>query len=149
MPTRFLTKKEATAGDRWHVIDAADQVLGRIATQAATLLTGKNKPGYAPFLVTGDHVVIINAGKVRLTGQKLDQKVYRRHTGYPGGLREVSIRRLLETRPEEVIKEAVSGMLPKNKLRKQMERRLRVYSGSEHPHAAQKPEPVVAMAKRS
>lgn len=140
MPTRFLTKKEATAGDRWYVIDATDKVLGRLATEAATLLTGKNKPGYAPFLVTGDHVVVINAEKVRLTGQKLDQKVYRRHTGYPGGLREVSIRRMLETKPEHVIKAAVSGMLPKNKLRKQLERRLRVYSGPEHPHSAQKPE---------
>jgi large subunit ribosomal protein L13 len=123
-------------------MDATDQVLGRLATRAATLLTGKNKAGYAPFLVTGDHVVIINAEKVRLTGQKLDQKVYRRHTGYPGGMREVSIRRMLETRPEQVIKEAISGMLPKNKLRKQLERRLRVYAGSEHPHAAQKPEPL-------
>lgn len=148
MPTRFLTRNEATSGDRWHVIDATDQILGRLATEAATLLTGKNKPGYAPFLVTGDHVVIINAGKVRLTGQKLDQKVYRRHTGYPGGLREISIRRMLETRPEDVIKEAVSGMLPKNKLRKQLERRLRVYSGPEHPHAAQKPEPVAPKARR-
>lgn len=142
MPTRFLTKKEAAAGDRWHLIDATDKVLGRVATEAATLLTGKNKPGYAPFLVTGDHVVIINAEKVRLSGQKLDQKVYRRHTGYPGGLREITVRRLLATKPEEVIKGAVSGMLPKNKLRKQLERRLRVYSGPEHPHAAQRPEPL-------
>jgi large subunit ribosomal protein L13 len=142
MPTRFLTKAEAVAGDKWHVIDATDQVLGRLATRAATLLTGKNKAGYAPFLVTGDHVVIVNAEKVRLTGQKLDQKVYRRHTGYPGGMREVSIRRMLETRPEQVIQQAISGMLPKNKLRKQLERRLRVYAGSEHPHAAQKPEPL-------
>jgi large subunit ribosomal protein L13 len=86
--------------------------------------------------------VIVNAEKVRLTGQKLDQKVYRRHTGYPGGMREVSIRRMLETRPEQVIQQAISGMLPKNKLRKQLERRLRVYAGSEHPHAAQKPEPL-------
>ena len=92
--------------------------------------------------------MIVNAGKVRLTGQKLDQKVYRRHTGYPGGLREVSVRRMLETRPEEVVKEAISGMLPKNKLRKQMQRRLRVYSGPEHPHAAQKPEPLTPGSKR-
>ena len=140
MSTRFPKKAEAVAGDKWHVIDATDQVLGRLATRAATLLTGKHKPGYAPFLVTGDHVVIINAGKVRLTGQKLDQKVYRRHTGYPGGLREVPARRMLENRPESVIEEAVLGMLPKNKLRKRLARRLRVYAGGEHPHKAQKPE---------
>ena len=140
MPTRFLNKAEAVAGDRWFVIDATDRVLGRLATRAATLLSGKNKPGYAPFLITGDHVVIVNAAKVRLTGQKLDQKVYRRHTGYPGGLREVSARKMYETRPERMIEEAILGMLPKNKLRKQMARRLRVYRGAEHPHAAQKPQ---------
>jgi large subunit ribosomal protein L13 len=140
MPTRFLNKAEAVAGDKWIVIDASDQVLGRLATKVATLLSGKNKPGYAPFLITGDHVVIVNADKIRLTGQKLDQKVYRHHTGYPGALREVSARKMFETRPERMIEEAVLGMLPKNKLRKQMARRLRVYSGAEHPHAAQKPE---------
>lgn len=140
MPTRFLNKREATAGDKWFVIDATDQVLGRLATRAATLLNGKHKPGYAPFLVTGDHVVIVNADKVRLTGQKLDQKVYRRHTGYPGGLREIGARKMFETRPEKMIHNAVVGMLPKNKLRKQMARRLRVYRGAQHPHAAQKPE---------
>jgi large subunit ribosomal protein L13 len=140
MSTRFLTRAEADADDNWYVIDAADQVLGRLATRAATLLSGKHKPGYVPFLVTGDHVVIINAGKVRLTGQKMDQKIYRRHTGYPGGLKEVSARRLYETRPERIIQEAVLGMLPKNKLRKKMAKRLRIYAGGEHPHAAQKPE---------
>ena len=139
MSTRFLTKAEAVASDQWYVLDAADQVLGRLATQAATLLMGKNKPGYAPFLVTGDHVIIINAAKVRLTGQKLDQKVYRRHTGYPGGLREVPARRMLAQRPERVIEEAVLGMLPKNKLRQRFANRLKVYAGSEHPHAAQQP----------
>jgi len=140
MPTRFLNKTEAVASDRWFVIDATDQVLGRLATRAATLLNGKHKPGYAPFLITGDHVVIVNAEKVRLTGQKLDQKVYRRHTGYPGGLREVSARKIYETRPEWMIQEAILGMLPKNKLRKLMAKRLRVYRGAEHPHAAQKPQ---------
>ncbi len=140
MSTRFLTSAEASADDNWYVIDAADQVLGRLATRVATLLSGKHKPGYAPFLVTGDHVVIINAGKVRLTGQKLDQKVYRWHTGYPGGLKEISARRLYETKPERIIQEAVLGMLPKNKLRKKMAKRLRIYAGGEHPHAAQKPE---------
>ena len=140
MPTRFLNKAEASADDKWFVIDAADKVVGRVATRAATLLAGKHKPGYAPFLITGDHVIIINAGKVRLTGRKLDQKLYRWHTGYPGGLKEVSARRLYETKPERIIQEAVLGMLPKNKLRKKLAKRLRIYAGSEHPHAAQNPE---------
>ena len=142
MTTRFLTKKEALADDCWHVIDATDQVLGRLATRVATLLSGKHKPGYAPFLIMGDHVVIINADKVKLTGRKLDQKIYYRHTGYVGNLKEVSMRRLFETRPERVIEEAVLGMLPKNKLRKKMAKRLRVYRGAEHPHAAQHPEAI-------
>jgi len=139
MPTRFLTKAEAAADDRWLVIDAADQVLGRLATRVATLLSGKHKAGYAPFLITGDHVIIINADKIRLTGQKLDQKIYYRHTGYPGGLKELSARRMFESRPERLVEEAVLGMLPKNKLRKRMAKRLRVYAGAEHPHVAQKP----------
>lgn len=140
MPTHFPTKVEAVASDKWLLIDAKDKVLGRLATRIATLLTGKHKPGYVPSMVTGDHVVVINADKVRLTGQKLDQKIYYRHTGYPGGLREVPVRKMLETRPERVIEEAVLGMLPKNKLRKQFARRLRVYAGDQHPHEAQKPE---------
>ncbi len=140
MPTRFLTQAEAAADDQWFVIDAADQVLGRLATKVATLLSGKHKAGYAPFLITGDHVIIVNADKIRLTGRKLDQKIYYRHTGYPGGLKEVSARRMFESRPERLVEEAVLGMLPKNKLRKRMAKRLRVYAGAEHPHAAQKPE---------
>ncbi len=140
MPTRFLSQAEASADDKWFIIDAADQVLGRLATKVATLLSGKHKAGYAPFLITGDHVVIINADKIRLTGQKLDQKIYYRHTGYPGGLKQVSARRMFESRPERLIQEAVLGMLPKNKLRKRMAKRLRVYAGAEHPHRAQNPE---------
>ncbi len=140
MPTRFLSQAEAAADDKWFIIDAADQVLGRLATKVATLLRGKHKSGYAPFLITGDHVVIINADKIRLTGQKLDQKIYYRHTGYPGGLKQVSARRMFESRPEYLIEEAVLGMLPKNKLRKRMTKRLRVYAGAEHPHRAQNPE---------
>lgn len=140
MPTRVPTKQEAIDSDRWFVIDATDQVLGRLATRIATILTGKNKPQYAPFIVTGDHVIVINAAKIRLTGQKLDQKVYYRHTGYPGGLREVTLGRLLETRPEQVIHEAVLGMLPKNKLRKRYVGRLRVYRDEGHPHQAQQPQ---------
>src|SRR5262249_17147666 len=142
MSTRFLKAGELTALDKWYVIDAADQVLGRVATKAATILSGKHRPRYAPFLVTGDHVVIINAEKIRLTGQKLDQKVYRWHTQYPGGLREVGVRKVLTTRPEKVVREAVLGMLPKNKLRKRLVRRLKVYVADQHPHAAQRPEPL-------
>jgi len=124
----------------WHVIDANDAVLGRIASKAAMLLMGKHKPTYAPMLDTGDHVVIINAAKVKMTGNKEDQKMYRRHTGYPGGLIETGARRMRETRPERMLELAVSGMLPKNKLGKQMYRKLKVYAGEHHPHQAQKPE---------
>lgn len=139
MSTRFPTKVEAINGSSWWVVDARDRVLGRVATQVATLLTGKHKPGYAPFMVTGDQVIVINAKDVRLTGQKLEQKTYFRHTGYPGGLRQVPVRKMLETRPERVMEEAVLGMLPKNKLRKRLARRLRIYAGDQHPHQAQKP----------
>jgi large subunit ribosomal protein L13 len=140
MSTRFLTADELSATNKWFVIDASDQVLGRVATKAATILTGKHRPQYAPFLVTGDHVVVINAGKIKLTGQKLDSKVYRHHTLYPGGLREISARRVFESRPERLIREAVLGMLPKNKLRKRMVKRLKVYNTGQHPHDAQRPE---------
>jgi len=137
-----MTADEATALDKWHVIDATDQVLGRIATKAATILCGKHRPNYAPFLITGDHVVVINADKVKLTGQKLDQKVYRWHTRYPGGLKEVKASKVILTRPEKLIEEAVLGMLPKNKLRKRLVQRLKVYGTDKHPHAAQRPEPL-------
>jgi len=140
MTTRFLSQAKVAADDKWLLIDAADQVLGRLATKVATLLSGKHKASYTPFLVTGDHVVIINADKIRLTGHKLDQKIYYRHTGYPGGLKQESARRMFESRPERLIEEAVLGMLPKNKLRKRMAKRLRVYAGAEHPHRAQHPE---------
>jgi large subunit ribosomal protein L13 len=137
-----MTATEAAALDKWYVIDANDQVLGRIATKAATILSGKHRPHYAPFLVTGDHVVIINAEKVRLTGQKREEKVYRWHTLYPGGLRESKVSEVLEERPEKVIREAILGMLPKNKLRKRLIQRLKVYRAGQHPHAAQRPEPL-------
>lgn len=140
MSTRFLTSDELAAIDKWYVIDAADQVLGRIATKAATILSGKHRPQYAPFLVSGDHVVIVNADKIRLTGQKLDSKVYRHHTLYPGGLREVAAKRVFESKPDKMIREAVLGMLPKNKLRKRMVKRLKVYMHNQHPHTAQQPE---------
>jgi large subunit ribosomal protein L13 len=123
----------------WHVIDANDAVLGRVASRVATLLMGKHKPMYAPSIDTGDHVVIINAAKIKLTGSKEGQKLYRRHTGYPGGLIETGARKMRETRPERMLELAVSGMLPKTKLGKQMYRKLKVYAGENHPHQAQKP----------
>src|ERR1044071_3646223 len=109
MSTKFLTAGELAALDKWYVIDAADQVLGRVATKAATILTGKHRPQYAPFLVIGDHVIILNAQKIRLTGEKLDKKVYRHHTLYPGGLREVKARKVFEMKPERLVREAVLG----------------------------------------
>src|SRR5881409_695623 len=142
MSTRFLTAGEFAALDKWYVIDAAGQVLGRVATRAATILSGKHRPQYAPFLVSGDHVIIINAEKVKLTGEKLDKKVYRWHTLYPGGLKEVAARKVFETKPQKLIREAVLGMLPKNKLRKRMVKRLKIYVAGQHPHAAQMPETV-------
>ena len=145
MSTRFLTAGELAALDKWYVIDAADQVLGRIATKAATILSGKHRPQYAPFLVSGDHVIIVNAGKLKLTGEKLDKKVYRRHTLYPGGLREVGARKVFETKPDRLIREAVLGMLPKNKLRKRMVKRLKIYSADQHPHEAQQPQRLEAI----
>jgi len=124
---------------QWHVVDAEGQILGRLATRVARLLTGKEKPVYTPFLDTGDHVIVINADKVRLTGKKLTDKMYRHHTGYPGGLREVSAGVLMARSPERVVREAVVGMLPKTKLGRAMRKKLRVYSGSQHPHQAQRP----------
>src|SRR5262245_11131149 len=140
MSTRFLTADEMSALDKWYVIDAADQVLGRVATKAATILTGKHRPQYAPFLVSGNHVIIVNAEKIKLTGEKLDKKVYRWHTQYPGGLRTVSARKVFELKPDKMIREAVLGMLPKNKLRKRLVKRLKDYHADQHPHTAQQPE---------
>ncbi len=137
MSTKVPSKFEIVRA--WHVIDANDAVLGRLASRVATLLMGKHKPMYAPSIDTGDHVVIINAAKVKLTGGKENQKMYRRHTGYPGGLVETGARKMRETRPERMLELAVSGMLPKTKMGKQMYRKLKVYAGEHHPHQAQKP----------
>jgi large subunit ribosomal protein L13 len=136
--------EELTIGSSWFVIDANGQVLGRLATKIARVLIGKDKPNYTPFLDSGDHVIVINAERVKLTGNKIDQKVYRHHSGYPGGLKEIPIRRMLERRPEEVVREAVLGMLPKNKLRARRAKKLRVYAGSEAlaRHSGQKPQPL-------
>ncbi|HTS78094.1 MAG TPA: 50S ribosomal protein L13 [Bryobacteraceae bacterium] len=123
----------------WHLIDAEDAVLGRVASKAARVLMGKHKPRYTPFLDTGDHVVVVNAARIRLTGRKEEQKIYRRHSGYPGGLTETRARTVRETRPTRMLEEAIQGMLPKTKLGKQMYRKLKVYAGPKHPHDAQKP----------
>ena len=139
MSTFMATAQHAADNTRWHVIDAGGQVLGRIATAAARLLQGKHKATYTPFIDTGDHVVIINAAKVKLTGRKEDQKIYRQHSGYEGGLREERARIVRQKRPERLVEEAVHGMLPKTKLGKAMYRKLKVYAGPDHPHAAQKP----------
>jgi large subunit ribosomal protein L13 len=147
MATYVPKGREAEAlqvGKNWLVVDAEGQVLGRLATVIARKLIGKDKPEYTPFLDCGDHIVVINAERVKLTGNKMEQKVYRHHSGYPGGLKEVSIRSLMARRPEEVIREAVLGMLPKNKLRARRAKKLRVYAGSEalNRHAGQKPQPL-------
>ena len=137
MSTEFPSKPGIKR--EWHLIDAENVVLGKLASQAAMLLMGKHKPTYTPFLDTGDHVIVVNADKVRLTGKKDDQKIYRRFTGYPGGLVEIGARKMRATRPARMVEEAIAGMLPKTKLGKQMYRKLRVYAGDKHPHSAQKP----------
>lgn len=139
MSTFMATADLAAANTRWHVIDAEGKVLGRIASAAARLLQGKNKAGYTPFIDTGDHVVVVNAAKVKLTGRKEDQKIYRQHSGYEGGLREERARIVRAKRPERLVEEAVHGMLPKTKMGEAMYRKLKVYAGPDHPHSAQKP----------
>ena len=124
---------------QWHVIDAGEQVLGRVATVAARLLQGKHKPTYTPFLDTGDHVVVTNAAKVKLTGRKEEQKLYRFHSGYEGGLREERAKDVRQKNPVRIVEQAIRGMLPKSKLGDAMYRKLKVYRGAGHPHAAQKP----------
>lgn len=125
---------------KWCIIDAEDKVLGRLATEIVTILRGKNKPIYTPHVDTGDFVIVINADKIKLTGKKLEQKQHRYHTGYPGGLKSISYAELMKKHPEKIIQLAVKGMLPKNKLGRQMFKKLKVYSGSEHKHEAQQPE---------
>lgn len=125
---------------KWYVVDASGKTLGRLASDVAEVLAGKRSPRYTPFLDTGDHVIVVNAEKVRLTGLKAEDKVYRRYTGYPGGLREEEFRKLLARKPEAVIEEAVWGMLPKTKLGRAMFKKLKVYRGERHPHEAQQPE---------
>ena len=131
---------------KWYVVDASGQTLGRLATKAASVLSGKLNPQYVPYIDMGDHVIVINAEKVRLTGLKSQQKVYRRYTGFPGGLREESFVRLMARRPEKIVEDAIKGMLPKTKMGRKMGTKLNVYRGDQHPHQAQKPQPLEVKA---
>ena len=140
MKTEFPSQKQITRS--WYVLDADSQVLGRLASRAAVLLMGKHKPTYTPFLDVGDHVVVVNAAKVHLTGRKEDQKIYRRHSGYPGGLKETTAKKVRASRPTRLVRDAIAGMLPKTKLGKHMLTKLKVYAGETHPHQAQKPAPL-------
>lgn len=123
----------------WHVMDAKDRILGRMATEIAVKLRGKDKPEFAPHMDMGDFVIVVNAEKIKVTGNKLNQKKYHRYTGYPGGIREISLEKLIKKNPEEVIRRSVRGMLPKNKIGRDLLKKLKVYSGPSHPHSAQKP----------
>jgi large subunit ribosomal protein L13 len=134
--------KPADVDRAWYVVDAEGQTLGRLSTQVATILRGKHKPGFSPSVDCGDYVVVINADKIRVTGQKLDKKIYYRHSGYPGGLKEISLRNQLIRFPTRPVELAVKGMLPKNKLGRKMFKKLKVYAGTEHPHEAQQPVPL-------
>ncbi len=137
----FVAKKESIERS-WFLVDARDQVLGRLASEVAKVLRGKHRPTFTPHVDMGDHIIVINAAEIRLTGKKPLQKVYRRHTGYPGGLKEETAMKLLQRKPELVIERAVKGMLPKNSLGRSLFRKLKVYAGAQHPHAAQKPQPL-------
>jgi large subunit ribosomal protein L13 len=139
MSTFTAAAESPASAARWHVIDADGRVLGRIATTTARLLQGKHKASFTPFLDGGDHVIVVNAAKVKLTGRKEDQKIYRQHSGYEGGLREERARLVRQRHPERLVEEAVRGMLPKTKLGEAMYRKLKVYAGPDHPHSAQKP----------
>jgi len=132
--------KEQDITKRWYLVDAQDKVLGRLATNVATRLRGKHKPTFAPHADTGDFIVVVNAEKVRLTGRKWDKKIYYRHTGYIGGLKQISAKKLREKRPEDLVRFAVKGMLPKNSLGRRQLKKLKIYAGPDHPHQAQEPE---------
>jgi large subunit ribosomal protein L13 len=144
---RTFTPKPADIERAWHVVDADGAVLGRLASQVATLLRGKHKPIYAPHADTGDHVIVVNAAKLDLSARKLADKRYRRHSGYPGGLREESLEHLLARDPERVVRLAVKGMLPKGRLGRSMIKKLKVYAGPTHPHAAQQPKPYALISR--
>ena len=137
---KTYSAKPETVKREWFVVDAAEQTLGRLATEVARHLRGKHKPEYTPHVDTGDYIVVINADKVKVTGNKGSDKMYHRHTGYPGGLKSISFDKLIDHKPEHVIELAVKGMLPKNPLGRAMFKKMKVYAGSEHPHAAQQPQ---------
>jgi large subunit ribosomal protein L13 len=140
MSTKSFIAKPAEVERKWYVVDADGKNLGRMASQIAAVLRGKNKPTYTPHVDCGDYVIVINAEKVAVTGKKRQEKIYKRHTGYPGGLRELTFEQLMEKHPEEVVKHAIKGMMPTGKLGRQMYKKLKVYAGPEHNHQAQKPE---------
>jgi large subunit ribosomal protein L13 len=142
MVTRFPSGQEIAR--KWFVVDASGQTLGRLASRVASILAGKENPRYTPFLDTGDHVIVVNAEKIRITGMKAEQKVYRHYTGFPGGLRQEEFRKRFDRKPEQVVQEAIVGMLPKTKLGRAMAKKLKVYKGDKHIHQAQKPEPLAA-----
>jgi large subunit ribosomal protein L13 len=139
---RTWTLRESEIDRRWFVVDATDQTLGRLASRIARVLEGKNKPTFSPTLDSGDHVIVLNASKITVTRDKRETKMYVRHSGYPQGFKQESLGHLLERRPEEVIRRAVKGMLPRNRLGAQQLRKLKIYAGSDHPHQAQRPEPL-------
>lgn len=139
---KTISAKKENVEHNWYIIDAEERVLGRLASEVAKVLRGKHKPIYTPHVDTGDHVIVVNAEKVRLTGDKLHKKIYYRHSGYPGGLGSVTASELIEKKPEALVENAVRGMLPKNRLGRAMFRKLKVYAGSDHPHQAQKPIPL-------
>ena len=141
MERTYITKEEDVQRD-WYVVDAAGETLGRLAANVAHVLRGKHKPIYSPSADTGDYVIVVNADKIHVTGRKLDQKMYYRHSGYPGGIKQIVLRDLLAKYPSRVIEHAVRGMLPKNRLGRRMFKKLKVYAGADHPHAAQQPEPL-------
>ena len=141
-----MNKAQALTQRQWYVIDARGKILGRMATEIAKVLRGKHKPIYTPNLDAGDFVIVVNAREIKLTGAKLDQKVYYRHTEYPGGIRERTAAQMLEEKPEELVMLAVKGMLPKNRLSRKLVTKLKVYPGPEHPHDAQKPQPLTVQA---
>ncbi len=142
MSAKTYTPRESEIERRWYVVDATDETLGRLASRVARVLEGKHKPTYTPNLDTGDHVIVLNAGKISVTKDKLDSKVYARHSGYPQGFKEESLGHLLERRPEEVIRRAVKGMLPRNRLGAKQLTKLKVYAGPEHKQQAQRPDPL-------
>ena len=141
-----MNRKEALSQRRWYIVDAQGKILGRMATEIARVLRGKHKPTFTPNQDAGDFVIVVNARDLRLTGTKLSKKIYYRHTEYPGGIRERTAAKMLEEKPEDLVRLAVKGMLPKNRLSRKLVTKLKVYAGSEHPHDAQKPQPLAIVA---